>query len=198
MSFRLRRAAAAVRSLCACVCMCHTVIVSRVAIAASAVASVASVVSVATVELVHVHISWAKCGHRALSSLPPFFGAPWGGVLAPACGCVAFGACPGRSLPGSGSRLPASGSLSYYLVPAQHPPTTHRWGGSGSLPCLHVASARGGQSAQGRDSMTARAEQRSSLLGLAQRTSVVCRPLSARLSRTALSGSDARVSVCSG
>ena len=80
MSFRLRRAAAAVRSLCACVCMRHTVIVSRVAIAASAVASVASVVSVATVELVHVHILPRKCGHRALSSFPPFFGAPWGGV----------------------------------------------------------------------------------------------------------------------
>ena len=81
MCFRLRRAAAAVRSLCACVCMRHTVIVSRVAIAASAVASVASVVSVAPV------------------------------------------------------------------VPLQHPPTTHRWGSSGSLPCLRVASARGGQSA---------------------------------------------------
>ena len=61
-----------------------------------------------------------------------------------------------------------------------------------------AGSARGSQSAQGRDSMTARAEQRSSLLGLAQRASVVCRPLSVRLSRTALSGSDARVSVCSG
>ena len=137
MSFRLRRAAAAVRSLCACVCMRHTVIVSRVAIAASAVASVASVVSVATVELVHVHILPRKCGHRALGSLPPFFGAPWGGVLAPACGCVASGACLGRSLPGS--RLP--------VVTLQHPPTTHRWGSSGSLPCLRVASARGGQSA---------------------------------------------------
>ena len=137
MSFRLRRAAAAVRSLCACVCMRHTVIVSRVATAASAVASVASVVSVATVELVHVHILPRKCGHRALGSFPPFFGAPWGGVLAPACGCVAFGACLGRSLPSS--RLP--------VVPLQHLPTTHRWGSSGSLSCVRVASARGGQSA---------------------------------------------------
>ena len=56
MGFRLRRAAAAVRLLYACVCVRRTVIVSRVAIAAS----VASVASVVTVALVHVHISWGK------------------------------------------------------------------------------------------------------------------------------------------